>query len=133
MCELYNEEIQQNFYSTESQESSKVIKKQCLKPIVHSLPYLTARAYLYKHLPLYSRKNVKKIIDSVKHSFIKSMASKTWIDDSKEELLKRVRNVHVNIGYPDWILEDKQLTEHYSILVILNLSCNNIYKANLID
>jgi len=109
-------EIQQNFYSTESKEGTKLIKKQCLEPITKSLPYLMARIYLDKHLPLQARKNARKIVESVKQSFLQSMATKTWIDDSKEELLQRVKSVQVNIGYPDWILDDKNLVNQYSIL-----------------
>lgn len=109
-------EIQQNFYSTESRESAKLIKKQCLEPIARSLPYLMARVYLDKHLPLHSRKNARAIVEQVRTMFVQSMSGKSWIDDTREALVKRVENITINIGYPDWILDDRHLINHYNVL-----------------
>ena len=110
-----------------------MIKKQCLDPVTRSLPYLMARVYLDRHLPLHSRKNARKIIEAVRNSFVQSMTNKVWIDESKEELIKRVRNIHVNIGYPDWILDDKNLVNYYNILVkhlFINFIFNNLIWQN---
>lgn len=115
--QLFQLEIQQNFYSTESKEGTKMIKKQCLEPLVRSLPYLMSRIFLEKHLPLSARKSAKMIVANVKASFAESMMNRTWIGDNKEELLKKIQNIQVNIGYPDWILDDKELEEYYALLV----------------
>lgn len=91
------------------------MKKQCLDPIVNSLHYLLARIYLEKHLPAKSRDKARTVIDAVRQSFIEGMRTKNWIDS--EGLIKKVNEVHVNIGYPDWILDNQELEKTYSVLV----------------
>lgn len=78
-----------------------------------------ARVYLDKHLPLNSRKSARVIVEQVRSSFVQSMKGKSWIDETKEALIKRVENITINIGYPDWILDDRHLINHYNILVTL--------------
>lgn len=114
---LSKSDIQQNFYSTESKEGLKSLKKQCLEPLVSSMPYLMARIFADKHLPLKSREIAKQIIESVKSSFIESMERKNWIDEPKKQLIDKIKNININIGYPMWIYDDQSLTHFYSIIV----------------
>lgn len=93
------------------------MKKQCLDPIVNSLHYLLARIYLEKHLPVKARDQARTVIEAVKESFIESMRQKNWIDS--EGLIQKVKQVQVNVGYPDWILDNKELEQVYSVLVSL--------------
>ena len=123
-------EIQQNFYSTESREGTKLMKKQCIEPVIRSLPYLMTRVYLDKHLPLSSRKNAKEIIEAVRTSFVQSMSGRSWIDESRNELIDRVNKIQVNIGYPDWILDDRNLINYYSILVRKNRKKGNSLRIS---
>ncbi|XP_075676029.1 endothelin-converting enzyme homolog [Dermatophagoides pteronyssinus] len=109
-------DIQQNFYSTESREGLKAIKKQCLEPLLQSIPYLMTRIYAEQYLPLNARTNARQIIEMVKNSFIESMRKKNWIDEPKRELIEKVEKININVGYPDWIMDDKSLENFHSIL-----------------
>lgn len=115
-------DIQQNFYSTESREGLKAIKKQCLEPLLQSIPYLMTRIYAEQYLPLNARTNARQIIEMVKNSFIESMRKKNWIDEPKRELIEKVEKININVGYPDWIMDDKSLENFHSILVWKKIS-----------
>lgn len=93
------------------------MKKQCLEPLTKSMPYLMARIYLEQHLSISARNNARKIVNAVKDSFVQSMSEKNWMEDSKDGLVGRVKSINMNIGYPDWILNDQNLENFYSILV----------------
>ncbi|XP_075587625.1 neprilysin-1-like isoform X2 [Dermatophagoides farinae] len=109
-------DIQQNFYSTESREGLKAMKKQCLEPLLQSIPYLMARIFAEKNLPSSARQNAQQIIETVKNSFIESMRKKNWIDEPKRELIEKVEKININVGYPDWVMDDESLENYHSIL-----------------
>lgn len=118
-----NLDIQQNFYSTESKERLKSLRKQCLEPLLNSAPYLMARIYADKLFPLKARQNARQLVETVKSSFVESLRKKNWITEPKRELIENVENININIGYPDWIIDDTNLENFYNNLVIVFSWC----------
>lgn len=94
------------------------MKKQCLEPLLQSIPYLMARIFAEKNLPSSARQNAQQIIETVKNSFIESMRKKNWIDEPKRELIEKVEKININVGYPDWVMDDESLENYHSILVV---------------
>ena len=117
--------IQNAFHERQWNAQSKLLWKQCLEPLQHYGSMGIGRKYLQKHLPKEHRDQVIKIADLVKKSFVHSLENNDWLPENKKEFINRVKNVHFNIGYPEWILEQEQLDNFYKKFVSFKLIINN--------
>lgn len=60
---------------------------------------------------------VKKLVQGVRHSYRAMMDELDWLDEgSRAEALAKIGNLQVNLGWPDWILENTALDAYYTPL-----------------
>ncbi|CAG2106410.1 unnamed protein product [Medioppia subpectinata] len=110
---------QRTFHDIQSNERTKTLWKQCLKPLKTHLPYLLTREYAKKYLTQPERHRVYEIVKSVKQSFIELMEEKQWLDN-KSEFINKVSTIRENVGYPDWLFDDNQfLAFHQNLQYLL--------------
>jgi predicted metalloendopeptidase len=112
-------EYQEIFHSTQSNEKTKELWKQCLNPLKSFLPMALTRKYAQKYLTQSDKLEVIEIVKSVKQSFISLVDEKEWLGDNKIDIIAKSEELLENVGYPDWIFDDNQLSDYYQNLVII--------------
>ncbi|QIL02150.1 M13 family metallopeptidase [Sphingomonas sinipercae] len=75
---------------------------QALNATSNALQDAVGKAYVDKYFPASAKAEVQKMVDGIKEAFAKRVESIQWMAPStKEEALKKVRNIVVGVGYPD--------------------------------
>src|SRR4051794_9484223 len=68
----------------------------------NALQDAVGKAYVDKYFPASSKAEIQKMVDNIKAAFAKRVQSLDWMADStKQEALKKVREIVVGVGYPD--------------------------------
>jgi predicted metalloendopeptidase len=68
----------------------------------NALQDAVGKAYVDKYFPASSKAEIQKRADNIKAAFAKRVQSIDWMaDTTKQEALKKVRNIVVGVGYPD--------------------------------
>jgi predicted metalloendopeptidase len=68
----------------------------------NSLQDAVGKAYVDKYFPASSKAEIQKMVDNIKAAFARRVQAIDWMASStKEEALKKVRNIVVGVGYPD--------------------------------
>ena len=124
--------IQNEFHERQWNAQSKLLWKQCLKPLQYHGAMGIGRKYLQRYLPKQHRDQVIQIADSVQKSFAHSVENNDWLPENKKEFVKRIKNIHFNIGYPEWILEQEKLDNFYKKFVSFKLVINNFTINNFV-
>ena len=58
------------------------------------------------------------MVNDIKESFDDLIEQSDWLDDStRQKALKKLDAIHQNVGYPDWILDNKQLDQYYNLVL----------------
>uniref|UniRef100_A0AC35GCQ7 Zincin n=1 Tax=Panagrolaimus sp. PS1159 TaxID=55785 RepID=A0AC35GCQ7_9BILA len=86
------------------------------------LKYANLRIYVDKHLPNESDRirynlSIKNIVDNVEIGIQSMIDGISWMkEESKERAYLKLKNLIKNYIYPEWIMDDKNLTKYYSRL-----------------
>ncbi len=68
----------------------------------NNLQDAVGKAYVDKYFPASSKAEIQKMVDNIKAAFAKRVQAIDWMAPStKEEALKKVKNIVVGVGYPD--------------------------------
>ena len=68
----------------------------------NSLQDAVGKAYVDKYFPASSKAEIQKMVDNIKSAFAKRVQAIDWMAPStKQEALKKVKNIVVGVGYPD--------------------------------
>ena len=69
------------------------------------------RVYTEKYFPVVEHTAVERLILNVRSTFISDIVNKiTWIDpETKKDVFKNLSELKLNIGYPEWLLDDNEL------------------------
>lgn len=59
------------------------------------------------------------ILAGLRESFINNLPSVSWMDEvTKNRAEDKAKAVAQQIGYPDWVVDQKKLDEHYKLVTI---------------
>lgn len=62
-----------------------------------------------------SLNQVTKIAEAVHRQFLKNLKQVSWFDDqTKMKAISKALKINLQIGYPDQLLDSKQILDHYS-------------------
>ena len=88
---------------------------------------VVSRLYIDKKFDYECKKDVEHMTKEIIENFEKRLEKNTWMsDDTKKEAIKKLKNIHVKIGYPDkW--------DNYSELKLKSYSNNGNLVDNLIS
>jgi predicted metalloendopeptidase len=68
----------------------------------NALQDAVGKAYVDKYFPASSKAEIQKMVENIKAAFAKRVQAIDWMAPStKEEALKKVKNIVVGVGYPD--------------------------------
>ena len=73
--------------------------------------YAFVRLYMDKYFPVAEHNAALRLMSDLKSTFVEDIVNKiSWIDlKTKETVLQNLRDFQLNIGYPNWLSDDKEL------------------------
>uniref|UniRef100_A0A914YVR3 Uncharacterized protein n=1 Tax=Panagrolaimus superbus TaxID=310955 RepID=A0A914YVR3_9BILA len=116
----------EGFLKTQKLEASSFSKELICYEKVSKLKYSNLRIYIDKQLPkkfdrVWYLSSIKRITDNILIGTQSMIDGLTWMKpESKEIAYAKLQNLIKNYGYPEWIMDDHNLTEYYSGLNFLN-------------
>ncbi|XP_036112837.1 membrane metallo-endopeptidase-like 1 [Molossus molossus] len=93
--------------------------RECVSYVNSNMESAVGSLYVRKAFSKDSKEVVRELIDKVRSVFVETLDELSWMDDSsKKKAQEKAMNIKVQIGYPDYILEqrNKHLDKEYSNL-----------------
>lgn len=102
---------------------------------VPSLPIAVSAIYVRKFFNEESRQMAVKVAKLIHEEFLQTLNRVPWMDEATRiSAILKANDMYFHIGYPDELLDDKKLDEHYKNLELqsdsLLYSAINIQKLN---
>uniref|UniRef100_A0A914QZ04 Uncharacterized protein n=1 Tax=Panagrolaimus davidi TaxID=227884 RepID=A0A914QZ04_9BILA len=107
------------------------IAENCFSGAKAFLPYVIGRVYIDKRLPKESDRiryvsSLKNVIDNVLIGMQSMIDGLSWMKpQSKQGAYLKIQNLVRNYVFPEWIADDKNLTEYYSGINSNFMNTNN--------
>merc|ERR1719334_1725975 len=113
-------ETSENFNEVLSGATPKPRWESCVNEVNDMMTWATGRLYVDVAFKEESKKTTEVMIAELQNAFATNiLADATWMsDETKQEALKKLQQMTVNVGYPDWIKDDEQLDDRYTDLEI---------------
>ena len=69
------------------------------------------RLYMEKYFPVAEQRAAQRLISNLRTTFLSDIVDKIpWIDhETKKLVVQNLTELQLNIGYPEWLLDDKEL------------------------
>ena len=115
---LFADENLKNHGSKAVREAKKVyddcVKRgagYCNSDARRTCEFAFVRVYMDKYFPVAERNAAKRLISSVRTASVSQIINKIeWIDpQTKEHVLRNLTQVQLNVGYPEWLTDDREL------------------------
>ncbi|XP_016074709.1 PREDICTED: membrane metallo-endopeptidase-like 1 [Miniopterus natalensis] len=93
--------------------------RECVSYVNSNMESAVGSLYVKKAFSRDSKTLVKELIDKVRAVFVETLDELSWMDEvSKKKAQEKAMNIKVQIGYPDYILDErnKHLDKEYSNL-----------------
>ncbi|XP_040314961.1 membrane metallo-endopeptidase-like 1 isoform X2 [Herpailurus yagouaroundi] len=93
--------------------------RECVSYVNSNMESAVGSLYVREAFPRDSKDAVRELIDKVRAVFVETLDELGWMDEaSKEKAQEKAMSIREQIGYPDYILEErnKHLDEEYSNL-----------------
>jgi predicted metalloendopeptidase len=88
--------------------------KECIDLVTSNFQIATASLYVRKHFDQNSKKVALEMVDSIKGEFEEILKKVAWMDEkTRNAALVKVKKMVTHIGFPDELVDDKNLIEFY--------------------
>lgn len=113
---LYNYLGMNLLYSFRNQSDTS-IEEQCLSVVTSMFDQAVSRMYVDEYVPENTKQLAAKFIADIQASFRHVIEKEaTWLDEkTKSKVLAKESATKFDIVYPDWILNDNLLDDHYGL------------------
>ncbi|KJH42220.1 peptidase family M13 [Dictyocaulus viviparus] len=93
--------------------------KDCTKRTMRGMQYASGSLYVSKYFDKTSKNVALEMIDNIHDAFYEMVTENDWMDKATKAIaLDKTKHMLKQIGYPDFILDDKKLDEYYDDLLI---------------
>lgn len=91
--------------------------EMCVEKADDVFGFATGALFVSKKFNKKDRETVISILAGLRESFINNLPSVSWMDEvTKNRAEDKAKAVAQQIGYPDWVVDQKKLDEHYKLL-----------------
>ncbi|CAG2118605.1 unnamed protein product, partial [Medioppia subpectinata] len=91
--------------------------KHCVDSLNSYLPFAYSRKYVDNYFSDISRQEVKVVVKYVKKAMRRALKDNEWLDDlTRNKSIEKLNAINEDIGYPDWLLDNKELDKLYNLL-----------------
>jgi predicted metalloendopeptidase len=109
-------------------------EKRCMGQVLHNLPILVNSIYIRNYFDLEMKKLVTEIIEGIRNEFMKILISSTWMDKiTKKRAIFKLQSMKALVGFPDELLDDKELKKYFENLTITDNFFENILAINIFN
>ncbi|KJH41117.1 peptidase family M13 [Dictyocaulus viviparus] len=114
------EDIAQEFHRQMYGQKTKAPRwKDCTTRTMQRMQYASGSLYVSKYFDKTSKNVTLEMIDSLHDAFYAMVTENDWMDKATKAIaLDKAKHMLKQIGYPDFILDDKKLDEYYDGLLI---------------
>jgi predicted metalloendopeptidase len=110
---------------------------RCVRRVIGNMPMVVGRIYVKDYFSDASKQNVLEMVGNLRLVFKNILRAADWMDDtSKAKALIKADAMSVNIGYPDWILNNTRLDAEHDYVLDSERYLHNqvsIVRANIKD
>jgi predicted metalloendopeptidase len=131
----------QNEYANEvsGTEDEEPRWKECVDIVTGSVPIAIGAQYVRQYFKKESKAAALDMVNRIKAEFEKTLKTVPWMDnETRKSALQKLASMTTYIGYPDELMDDDKLIEHYKNLdfdeskyleTILNLNIFSTVKS----
>ncbi|CAG2105965.1 unnamed protein product, partial [Medioppia subpectinata] len=95
--------------------------KLCVELVDGLMPFATSRKYIENNFDLRAKRKSTELVNYIQKAFYKSLQTNPVLEKSTRTMtLAKVKQMTKNIGYPDWLFDDRTLDSMYN----LDMECN---------
>lgn len=109
----------------------------CVKFTNENINMGLSRLYAEKFFTVKEKTDAAKIIDFVQKAYFEIISKNTWLDSkTKKASLNKLEKMTKNVAYPNWLLDNAELDEFYSLKEpkkLEKLMQNANYLQSLVD
>nr|AMO02510.1 endothelin-converting protein 10 [Tityus serrulatus] len=117
-------------YQNVSENFSLERWKICVSLTKVAFGYAVAHSYISDFFSDISKCDIKEMVDEIRFAFKNVIENTEWMDNStKYEAIKKIEFMSDNVGYPDWIMDKRRLSEFYQNLGEIG---NDPFKNDLV-
>lgn len=115
------------------QQSEEPRWKECIDLVTSNFQIATSALYVRKYFNEGSKKVALEMVNNIKREFEEILKTVPWMDDStRGTALAKVKNIATHIGYPDELIDDKNLVKYYeNVKVDENKFLESILSINV--
>ena len=86
----------------------------CQEFTLQMFDMVLSRMFVSKHFSKDEKLAASQMIEAIQASYHDIIATNDWLDDiTRQKSLEKLVKVTKNVGYPDWIMDDKELDKYY--------------------
>ncbi|KAF5301880.1 hypothetical protein FQR65_LT08712 [Abscondita terminalis] len=91
--------------------------KECVIEVNSRMIIATSALYVRKYFDVTLKRNVVEMVDDVKRSFILTLKSLDWMDEStRSHAIEKAKGMVDHVAYPEEIMDDKRIELYYAQL-----------------
>ncbi|XP_033642462.1 neprilysin-1-like [Asterias rubens] len=89
--------------------------ERCVEEANNYLRFATGRMYVEEYFPGDAKEKTLKIVGHLKTAFKEMLETNDWLQEAdKKVAAEKADSMRVEVGYPDWIIDDTKLDEYYN-------------------
>lgn len=104
----------------------------CIDQTVHYLGHAVSAMYVHKYFPSKTKLDVQQMVENIRSSVIEQINSFSWLSGiEKESAQEKIRLLDIQIGHPEFILNNEKLEAYYESLPIKSTHILNIFQGEV--
>ncbi|XP_044750309.1 uncharacterized protein LOC123310736 [Coccinella septempunctata] len=93
--------------------------KNCVDDVTYGLPLVAGSLYVRRFFKKEAKENMLELVDLILQQFKRELLGLQWMEeDSKKRALLKADSITAFIGYPDELLDNNKMVEHFADLGI---------------
>lgn len=93
--------------------------EECVDMVSDNLPIATSALYIKHYFKKESREIALEMVDAIRDEFQSILKAVPWMDDTtKESALEKAKKMQNHIGYPNELMDNKNLIHYYGSLTV---------------
>ena len=93
-------------------------REKCLDTLFSNAPFVIGRAYIdAANFTQLDKKRAEEFVSRMQESILTIIQEQKWMDEeTKKRASAKIKKIKAEVGYPEWIREDKSLTESFPLV-----------------
>ncbi|XP_023227829.1 phosphate-regulating neutral endopeptidase-like [Centruroides sculpturatus] len=104
----------------------------CIDQTIHYLGHAVSALYVKKRFSSEIKSDVQQMVENIRSSIMKEVNSFPWLNSEEKKIAQeKINLLNVEIGHPEFILNNEQLETYYESFSIKNTHISNIFQGEV--